>query len=269
MTKTLLALLLAASAARADAPSHVHPADEGAATPAHQKHPIDPDAPKPAGEAVTLDVGGGHSLAYVARPKAKPAGAVLVLHEWWGLNDWVKSEADELAKLGYLALAVDLYDGHVATDPATATKLMQSVDAAKTGAVAKAGVAWLKKAAPAAKIATLGWCFGGGQSLRASLAAAPDVAATVMYYGMPDATVAELKTLRGPLLGIWANRDGWITPAVVAKFDAALTEAGVKHAFHAYDADHAFANPTGGRYNPPDAKDAWANTVEFLAANLK
>jgi len=86
---------------------------------------------------------------------------------------------------------------------------------------------------------------------------------------MPITDVDRLKTLRGPVLGIWANRDRSITPDQVAAFDKALTEAGVKHEFHAYDADHAFANPSGGRFNGEAAKDAWARTLKFLDANLK
>ena len=86
---------------------------------------------------------------------------------------------------------------------------------------------------------------------------------------MPVSDVDKLKTLKGPVLGIWANKDGWITPAVVAQFDKALTDAGVKHEFHAYDADHAFANPSGGKYNGEAAKDAWEKTKKFLAENVK
>jgi carboxymethylenebutenolidase len=85
---------------------------------------------------------------------------------------------------------------------------------------------------------------------------------------MPVTDVSRLKTLRGPVLGIWASQDGWITPDKVRAFDDALTQAGVRHEFHAYDADHAFANPSGGKYNGPAAADAWQKTRTFLAANL-
>jgi len=265
---TVLAALLIAQA-------HVHggdavaASDKDSAVPAHQPHPMDPNAPQPAGKAVKLEVAGHPSQAYVAHPKGKPQGALLVIHEWWGLNDWVKHQADELAALGYLALAVDLYKGKVATDPKEAQQLMGSKDEKWGARVENAGLKWLKKNAQGAKVATLGWCMGGGESLKASLGDPKDVDATLMYYGLPVTDVAKLKTLRGPLLGIWANKDGWITPDKVAQFDKALTEAGVKHEFHAYDADHAFANPSGGRFNPDAAMDAWEVTVKFLAANLK
>jgi carboxymethylenebutenolidase len=119
------------------------------------------------------------------------------------------------------------------------------------------------------KIATLGWCMGGGQSLNASLANPDKVAATVIYYGLPVNDVDRLKKLKGPILGIWAKKDGWITPERVAAFDTALKDAGIKHEFRSYDADHAFANPSGARYNPAAAKDANEAASRFLASVLK
>ena len=232
---------------------------------AHDHGVLDKNMPKPA--AQDIEVGG--SKAYAAKPKGTPKGAILVLHEWWGLNDWVRHQADELAKEGYLALAVDLYKGKVATDPAEAMALMKGFDEASADKVEEAGLEWLKKSAPGTKVATLGWCFGGGQSLRASLNDPKDVDATVMYYGPPETDPAKLKKLRGPVLGIWGNKDKGIPPEKVAAFDKALTEAGVKHEFHPYDADHAFANPSGGRYNGEAAKDAWEKTRKFLASVLK
>lgn len=264
-----------ASGARAsadDPPAHVHggaDSDAGAKVPAHQKHPLDPRAPKPLGKALDLAVGAGTAKAYVAKPAGKPKGAVLVLHEWWGLNDWVKHQADLLAKDGYLSLAVDLYKGKVATDPAAAGELMKNKDEAWGDQVEASGLAWLKSNARGAKIATVGWCMGGGESLNASIAGAKDVSATVIYYGLPVTDAEKLKALKGPILGIYANQDGWITKDKVEAFDKALTEAGVKHEFHAYDADHAFANPSSGKYQAAAAADAWKKTETFLAANLK
>ena len=262
---------LSAQGARAQAAApapHQHGSDEGAMVPEHQKHPRDMNPPKPTGAMVELKVDTATSAAYVAKPKGTAKGAVLVLREWWGLNDWVKHMADELAGQGYLALAVDLYQGKVATDPKEAGALMGAKDEKWGDAVEEAGLEWLKSQAPGKKIATIGWCMGGGESLNSSLHDPKDVAATVIYYGMPVTDVAKLKTLNGPVLGLYAKKDGWITPEKVAEFDKALTEAGVKHDFHSYDADHAFANPTGGKYNGKDAKDAWKKTTAFLAANI-
>lgn len=265
--RLVVAALVLASALPAFAAGHVHGgADADSKTPAHEKHPVDPNVPAPQGKMVDLPEAKSH--AYLAVPKAAPRGAVLVVHEWWGLNDHIKHEADLLAQQGYEALAVDLYDGHVAATPDEATKLMEKLDDARATQIEKAGLAYLHAQLPAAKIATVGWCMGGGQSLNASLAAPELVSGTVIYYGMPVTDVAKLKTLKGPVLGIWANKDGWITPDKVAAFDKALSAAAVPHEFHAYDADHAFANPTGGKFNPPAAKDADAHRDAFLAKVL-
>jgi len=268
----MLPLLAAALLAQA----HVHESDAGTASgkdasvPMSQlPHPLDPDAPKPEGTVTKLQAGGQSSEAYVARPQGKPRGALLVFHEWWGLNDWVKHQADQLAKEGYLALAVDLYKGKVATTPAEAAELMKAKDESWGDQVEEAGLEWLKSNASGAKVGTIGWCMGGGESLKASLNDPKDVSFTIIHYGMPITDVARLKTLRGPVLGIWAKRDRSITPEKVAAFDKALTEAGVKHEFHSYDADHAFANPSGGRYNPEAAKDAWDKTLKFLDATVR
>ncbi len=253
----MLSILAAAALTMAEA--HVH--DPPART-------ADP-APAAKGSMVDLKVGDQTSQAYVSKPKGKPKGALLVLHEWWGLTDWIKHMADQLADQGYLALAVDLYKGKSTSDPREAAQLMQSKDEKYGDAVEEAGLEWLKAHAGGAKVGTIGWCMGGGESLKASLNDPKDVSATVMFYGHPVDDVARLKTLRGPLLGIWGNLDRGIPPSAVAEFDKALTEAGVRHEFHAYDAGHGFANPSSGAYKTDAAKDAWEKTKAFLAANLR
>ena len=267
--RILLVATLVALPALAQGHDHGDASDQDSKVSAHQKHSMDPSAPKPMGQSISLQVKGGQANAYVARPKQKAKGGLLLLHEYWGLNDWVKSMADRLANDGYLALAVDLYKGKVATDPKEAQALMAAKDDQWDISVEVAGLAWLKSNAGGAKLATLGWCMGGSESLKASLADPKDVDATIIYYGIPVTDVDKLKTLRGPVLGFWAKRDGWITPDKVKAFDEALTKAGVPHEFHYYEADHAFANPSGGRYNGAAAKDAWQKTLAFLAKNLQ
>jgi carboxymethylenebutenolidase len=222
------------------------------------------------GKSVELTLPSGKtSTAYVSRPKGPPHGGLLVVHEWWGLNDSVKSEADRWAAQGYLVLAVDLFGGTVTTDAEEAQKLFSALDEKAATEVEVAGVDWLTRAVPGKKVATLGWSMGGGQSLNASLSSPGKVAGTVMYYGLPVTDANVLKKLQGPVLGIWAKRDGWITPEKVAAFDLALSDAGIKHEFRSYDADHAFANPTGGRYNAAAAQDANEATRRFLKSILK
>lgn len=231
---------------------------------------VDAKAPAPKGKSVELTLPDGRSSsAYVARPKGTPRGGLLVLHEWWGLNDWVKSEADRYATQGYLVVAPDLFGGSVADDADQAQKLMSALDDKAAAEIEVAGLDWLAKSLPGKKIATLGWSMGGGQSLNASLAGGGKVAATVIFYGLPVTDVNLLRKLQGPVLGIWAKRDGWITPEKVAAFDLALKDAGIKHEFRSYDADHAFANPGGGRYSAPAAQDANEATRRFLKSILK
>jgi len=257
MLSVLLAVLLAQAAHVRDAPGP------------HNPPPMSKEAPPtPKGSSVDLKVGAQTSLAYVAKPRGKAKGALLVVHEWWGLTDWVKHMADELAEQGYLALAVDLYKGKLTSDPKEAMALMQAKDEKWGDAVEEAGLEWLKANAGGARVGTIGWCMGGGESLKASLNDSKDVSFTVIFYGMPVSDVAKLKTLQGPVLGLYANQDGHITPAIVAEFDKALTAAGVKHEFHAYDAGHGFANPSSGAYKTEAAKDAWQKTLAFLKANL-
>ena len=234
-----------------------------AAAPAHQK-------PASKGRAVELTLPGGKSsTGYVSRPKGAPRGGLLLVHEWWGLNDWVKSEADRYAGQGYLVLAVDLYGGTVTADADEAQKLMSALDEKAATEIEVAGVDWLVQSLPEKKIATLGWSMGGGQALNASLASGAKVAGTVIDYGLPVTDVNLLRKLQGPVLGIWAKRDGWITPEKVAAFDLALKDAGIKHEFRSYDADHAFANPGSGRYNAAAAQDASEATRRFLKSILK
>ena len=217
---TVLAALLIAQA-------HVHGADAGAASdkdskvPAHQPHPLDAKAPQPTGSMTKLQVGGEASQAYVARPKGKAQGALLMIHEWWGVNDWVKHEADQLAGQGYLALAIDLYKGKVAKDPKEAQAMMGAKDEKWGDQVEEAGLEWLKKNAGGAKVATIGWCMGGGQSLNASLASPGKVSATVVYYGLVAArrlgsllAIQSLGLVITAAVGAWMSDESsgtWIT----------------------------------------------------------
>jgi carboxymethylenebutenolidase len=219
-------------------------------------------------EEVVVATPGGHTVrAALARPTASPAPAVVLVHEWWGLNDQIKTMAAALAEAGYLALAVDLYDGHVAATPDEAKALMGGVDPAVATETLATWIDWLR-AEPSCSgtVGTIGWCFGGGWSLQASLAR--PVEATVVYYGNVAKTAAEIAPLAGPVLGHFATRDQWIDRTMVDGFAAAAAEAGKEVEVHWYEADHAFANPTGGRYDEADAGLAWERTLAFLKAHL-
>jgi carboxymethylenebutenolidase len=232
-------------------------------------HTLKPEEAPPAkGTMVELAEG---SKAYLALPDGwKPGGpALLVIHEWWGLNSHIKHWADRFTATGRAALAVDLYGGRTATDAQQAGALMRAVDEKKAVATLLAGHAFLKDDArvKAGRRASIGWCFGGGMSLQLALHA-PDLDAAVMYYGRPVTDVEALKQIKAPLLGIFGERDRAFPPQMIADFDKALTGAGVTHAIHRFDADHAFANPSGGRYDPKSAAAAWDEVRAFLDERL-
>jgi carboxymethylenebutenolidase len=219
-------------------------------------------------ETVTVKTPSGRSVsAALALPAQTPAGGVMIIHEWWGLNDQIKAVASELAAGGFVGLAIDLYDGKVASDPDGAKAAMGAVKDAEATETVATWIDHLRAMKEVnGKVATLGFCFGGGWSLNASLARPVD--ATVIYYGRVDKTAAELKALKGPVLGQFATQDTFINPPMVDGFEAALKEDGIKHEIFRYDANHAFANPTGQNYDKEDARLAWDRTVAFLKANI-
>jgi carboxymethylenebutenolidase len=219
-------------------------------------------------ETVSVTTPGGRKeSAALAVPAKTPAPAVLLVHEWWGLNDQIKTMAAEFAKEGFLALAVDLYEGKVATDPTTAQTLMKAVDPAKAIETLDVWVAWLKKdSRSTGKVGTVGWCFGGGWSLNASIANPVD--ATVIYYGDLERSADDLKGLKGPVLGHFADQDQWINKQMVEGFEAKMKQDGKPLEVHWYTANHAFANPTGQNYDKEDAQTAWKRTLNFLRKNL-
>jgi carboxymethylenebutenolidase len=218
------------------------------------------------------DSAGGMASAYYVPPKGGVRTAILMVHEWWGLNDYIKREAVRLHnKLGYGVLAVDLYGGQVAATPDEAGKLMAGVDPAKCKAIVGGAVQSLTDGVFGTKfnrVGTIGWCFGGGYSLQAAIAGGDRVQACVMYYGMPDDDPAQLARLKAPVLLVEALEDKWISPEVVAKFKASMHEAHRSLAVRTYEADHAFANPSNPKYMKGDAEDAMAATLRFFRSHL-
>ena len=205
----------------------------------------------------------------LALPAETPAAAVLLIHEWWGLNDQIKSVAAEFAEEGYVALALDLYDGRVATagDRDAARAYMQAVDPALATGTVTAWVDWLKRHQKSTrKVGTVGWCFGGGWSLATSLAV--PVEATVIYYGRVNRTAAEHARLEGPVLGHFGTLDQFINRKMVGGFETEMKAAGKTFTTYWYEADHGFANPSGGGYDEADAKLAWERTLAFFAKHL-
>ena len=219
-------------------------------------------------ETVAIKTEGGRTVSgALGVPARTPAPALLLIHEWWGLNDQIKSVAAEFAALGYLALACDLYGGKSADTSDGARALMGAVDGKKATETVAAWGEWLKvHKQGSGKLGTVGWCFGGGWSLNASIATPVD--ATVVYYGRVAKKARELSKLKGPVLGHYATRDNWINQQMVSGFEAEMDKAGKKYTSHWYEADHAFANPTSARYDQPDADLAWKRTLAFYKLHL-
>jgi carboxymethylenebutenolidase len=201
-----------------------------------------------------------------------PFPAIIVIHEYWGLNDWVKEQASKLSDQGYEALAIDLYRGKVATTPDLAHELMRGVPEDRAKRDLHAAFEFLQ-AQPNVKkdrIGAIGWCMGGGYALDVALQE-PTLAADVINYGHLVTDPAELKNINAPILGSFGGQDQGITPDDVHKFEAAMKQLGKKVEIKIYDdAGHAFENPNNKTgYRPADAADAWKRTVNFLAENLK
>ena len=218
-------------------------------------------------ETVSIDAAHGPVSAALALPEETPAGAVLLIHEWWGLNDQIKAVAAELAREGYVALAVDLMDGQVATTPEQARAQTQALVPEEAAQTLAAWIDWLR-AHPATtdRVATIGWCFGGAWSLNASLAT--PVEGTVIYYGRVPDDPDVLAPLRGPVLGHFGTEDQFITRPMVEGFEMAMVEADKPFEIFWYEANHAFANPSGARYDEADAQLAWQRTLDFLRATI-
>lgn len=200
----------------------------------------------------------------------EPLPAIIVIHEWWGLNDNVRAMADRLAGEGYMVLAIDLYSGETADSPAGARALMlQVVEDPGPAKDNIRGAYEFLKTAGAPRIGSLGWCFGGGWSLGAAQLFPDDLDATVMYYGQVTDDEEKLRPINTPILGLFAADDTGIKVESVEAFGAALERLRKDHEIHVYPGvGHAFANPTGSNYDPEAATDAWAKTLEFLGRHL-
>jgi carboxymethylenebutenolidase len=200
--------------------------------------------------------------------------AVIVIHEWLGLNEHIKNQADILAKEGYVVLAVDLYRGEVATDSNRAMELASSVRNDPDSAIdnLQSAVNYIKslEIVDGSRIASLGWCFGGDWSLQLALNSSENpLAATVIYYGRPVTDIASLSSIDWPILGIFGDQDQSIPVESVKQFASALNASDVTNEIFLYEGvGHAFANPSRDSYAPKETTDAWQKTIGFLRTYL-
>jgi carboxymethylenebutenolidase len=196
------------------------------------------------------------------------APGLIVIQEWWGVNDHVRSLVDRFAAEGFLTLAPDLYRGKTTKDPAEASKLMQALDWKVAIEDVAGAVAYLERHPRfGGKVGITGFCMGGAVAL-ASGAAIPSLAAVVPFYGIPDAKT-DFSKLHGPVLGHFAARDGYIDAAAVQGLEKRLKDAGKSAEIHVYPTDHAFMNDTRPEvYAADQAKVAWGRSVTFLHKQL-
>jgi carboxymethylenebutenolidase len=225
------------------------------------------------GKPVTYKSGDETVNAMLYTPHGKgPFPALVVIHEWWGLNDWVKEQASKLADQGYVALAIDLYRGKVATTPEEAHEIMRGVPEDRANRDLLAAAAYLRslKNVNPAKVGDIGWCMGGGYALDLAIAD-PQLKAAVINYGHLASDRATLEKINAAILGIFGGQDRGIPPADVKKFEADLKALGKPVEIKIFpDAGHAFENPNNKQgYRAEDAAQAWKLTTEFLAKYLK
>lgn len=287
MRKRLIATLAVVGGLQAcgsgEEPAAAPTPDPVAATAAEHEH--DTPAPTPLAVAEpavpvleqTLAYGEGAAsnlVGYLAMPAdaAEPLPGIIVIHEWWGLNDNIKAMTRRLAGEGYVVLAVDLYGGATATTPDAAQALMAASleDPEAAGKNIRQAYDYLEKYALAPRIASVGWCFGGGWSLQAASLLPDALDATVVYYGQLITDRNRLAAVDVPLLGFFGGLDASIPVRDVQAFRVTLQELKKNAEVLIYPrADHAFANPSGGNYNEEAANDSWVKTLAFLSRHLK
>ena len=222
-----------------------------------------------AGEMIQIDAPDGKKAnAFFLKAKKPSNKWLFVYQEWWGLNDNIKREAEiyykDLKDVNVIAL--DMYDGQVATKAEDAGKLMQGADKARLGAIMKAAITY---AGPKAEIASVGWCFGGGLSLQSAILEGKQAKGCVMYYGFPEMDVNKLKMLETDVLGLFGTKDKFISTETLNKFEGAMGEAGEKIAVKTYEADHGFANPSNPNFDKAATADAYKRALAYLKEKLK
>ena len=219
------------------------------------------------GKMMSFDAADGKPAnAYFIAAKKKSNKYLIVIQEWWGLNDNVKMESDKYyTDLGDVnVIAVDMYDGKVAATPDSAMKLMRGADMGRMTAIMQGAI---KYAGSKASIYSVGWCFGGMWSLQTAILAGPQAKGSVMYYGRPETNMDKLKSIQCDIIGFFGNLDQSPSPAMVNDFEKNMKEAGKNLAVNRYEAGHGFANPSNPSYNAAAKEDSYAKAIAFLKAH--
>jgi carboxymethylenebutenolidase len=222
-----------------------------------------------AGQMVSFPSNGGTAEGYLATPASGKGPGVIVIQEWWGLNDNIKGIADRFAGEGFLALAPDLYHGKVTAEPDEAGKMMMALKMDEAAKDMAGAYDYLKKQpACTGKVGSIGFCLGGGLSLYISTLRPVD--ATVIYYGALPGVQPDLSKVAGPVLGHYAQNDGWASPEAAAALKKQLKELGKSVEFHQYaGTEHAFFNDTRPEvHNAGASKQSWERTIAFYKKHL-
>jgi len=226
----------------------------------------------PEGKMVSYKSDGETISGFLVTPEGKgPFPAIIVIQEWWGLNDQIKKKATELAKEGYVTLAVDLYRGKVTTDPDEAHELLRGLPEDRAIRDLLSGVSYLKTLPNVKKdkIGSIGWCMGGGYSLSLAINS-PDITACVIYYGRLITDKDQLRRTKASVIGFFGEEDRGIPPSSVNAFEEDMKTLGKNVIVYIYPgAGHAFANEEKPSYNPEAAKDSWDKTLSFFNQKLK
>jgi carboxymethylenebutenolidase len=209
---------------------------------------------------------GKNANAYFIPAKKQTNKWLIVIQEWWGLNDHIKMESDKYyTALGDMnIIAVDMYDGKIAATPDSAMKLMRGADMGRMNAIIQGAI---KYAGKDASIYSVGWCFGGMWSLQTAILAGPQAKGTVMYYGRPESNMEKLKSIQCDVIGFFGNQDQAPSPAMVNEFEQNMKTAGKNLFVNRYEANHGFANPSNPSFNPTATADAYAKAIAFLKAH--
>lgn len=221
------------------------------------------------GEMISFEASDGLAAGgYLIKSKKKSNKWLFVIQEWWGLNDYIKKEADvfadELENVN--VLAIDMYDGKVATTRDSAMKYMSGAKADRLVNIVNAAIAYAGKKA---NIYTVGWCFGGAWSLQASILAGKQAKGCIMYYGRPENNIEKLNNLQCDVIGFFGTQDKGIPMKVVDDFEKNMNNLGKKITLFTYEAGHGFANPSNPVYNKEASEDAHKKAISFLQERIK
>ncbi len=219
------------------------------------------------GKMMSFDAADGKPAnAYFIAAKKKSNKYLIVIQEWWGLNENIKMESDkyytDLEDVN--VIAVDMYDGKVAATPDSAMKLMRGADMGRMTAIMQGAI---KYAGSKASIYSVGWCFGGMWSLQTAILAGPQAKGSVMYYGRPESNMEKLKSIQCDIIGFFGNLDQSPSPTMVNDFEKNMKEAGKNLSVNRYQAGHGFANPSNPSYNAAAKEDSYAKAIAFLKAH--